>query len=286
MDVRFTTHDGLRLRGHTTGSAEDPTVLLLHGGGQTRYSWGAFPDALAGAGFHAVSLDLRGHGDSDWSESADYGLAAFAADIRTVAEQLGGAPVSIVGASLGGLSAMVAAGEEPGTPVSALVLVDVAPRMNRGGRDRIEEFMTERPEGFDSMAEVVESVTRYLPHRESRSSTELHRNLRVWMDGRYHWHWDPAFMANGSIQGDADQTERLERALGNIHAPVMLLRGSESEVVLPADAEAFARVVPEADVVTIAGAHHMVAGDSNDDFSSAALEFLTRVVTTPVSSPS
>ena len=95
--------DGVVLRGDAYGASDRPPVLLLHGGGQTRHAWGGAATALANAGFYAVAIDQRGHGDSDWAPGNDYAITDFATDMRMVAESFATPPAS-VGASLGGLA--------------------------------------------------------------------------------------------------------------------------------------------------------------------------------------
>src|SRR5437868_5778492 len=128
MSVSFTGASGIRLASDVDGPWTGPPVLLLHGGGQTRYAWKGAGRVLAEHGFLSVALDLRGHGQSGWADDADYALTTMADDLRAVIEQVG-RPAALVGASLGGLVAMVAAGEEPRVPVTAVVLVDIVPSL-------------------------------------------------------------------------------------------------------------------------------------------------------------
>jgi non-heme chloroperoxidase len=107
-------------------------VVLLHGGGQTRHAWGGTTQVLATQGFLALALDLRGHGESDWAPDGDYGIDAHAADLRAVVAAFG-RPALLVGASLGGLAALIAAGEAPRLEAPAIVLVDVTPRIDPAG---------------------------------------------------------------------------------------------------------------------------------------------------------
>ncbi|MCQ0010960.1 alpha/beta hydrolase [Actinomadura madurae] len=112
------------------------TVLFLHGGGQTRHSWRGAAGRLARAGWHTLALDTRGHGDSGWAPDGDYSMDALVADLAAVVAQLGedgGAPPVLVGASLGGLTSLVAVAEKR-VSARALVLVDVAPRIEPAGR--------------------------------------------------------------------------------------------------------------------------------------------------------
>ncbi|MSY73581.1 MAG: hypothetical protein F2692_16450 [Actinobacteria bacterium] len=62
--IEFEGHGGIRLAGDARGPKGAPAVLLLHGGGQTRYSWGGTADVLAELGYRAYTLDSRGHGES------------------------------------------------------------------------------------------------------------------------------------------------------------------------------------------------------------------------------
>src|SRR5256885_5273524 len=105
----FKGRDGLRLAADVAGDAGAPPVVFFHGGGQTRHAWGTTLDVLAGEGWRAYSVDLRGHGDSDWAEDGDYTLDAFSADVLAVATSLDQLPV-LVGASLGGIASLAAVG--------------------------------------------------------------------------------------------------------------------------------------------------------------------------------
>jgi pimeloyl-ACP methyl ester carboxylesterase len=185
----------------------------------------------------------------------------------------------LVGASLGGLTALIAAGEAPRLETPAIVLVDVTPRIDPGGRERIMEFMRSHPEGFASVEEAADAVSAFLPHRPRPSDVSgLAKNLRRDADGRYRWHWDPAFMSAGRLGMDTMNPERFEDAARTIRAPTLLVRGGKSEIVSAEGVAAFQKVMPHAEYVDVPEARHMVAGDQNDVFSFAVVEFLTRTV--------
>lgn len=269
----------LNLVADVVGPATGPTLLFLHGSGQTRQSWGS---ALAEAnkrGYRAISLDLRGHGDSDWSADREYTLERFAADIHQVITELGCEPI-LVGASLGGIIGMMIAAAPP-PRLRALVLVDITARVEMTGANEVIAFMDSAPHGFASLEEAAAAVAAYLPHRPRPKNTEgLKRNLRL-RNGRYHWHWDPAFVrmgrdASGSLK--TDQPNRLENLARAIDIPTLLIRGSRSRIVSEAGAREFLEMVPHAEFVDIAGAHHMVAGDANDAFNTAVFNFIDRQV--------
>lgn len=251
------------------------SVLLAHGGGQTRYAWGGTARALAAAGWLAVALDLRGHGDSDWCPAGNYANEAFADDLIAVAQTLP-QPCVAVGASLGGMATMVAEGAQaPGT-FSRVIFVDVTPRLEAEGVAGIVGFMrANMEEGFARLEEAAEAIEAYLPARKGRRNLEgLRKNLRLGEDGRWRWHWDPAFMREGRHRDRKNAAERLETALAAIRCPVLLVRGRMSELVSEAGVAAFRAAAPDAAYVDVAGAGHMVAGDRNDAFTEAILAFL------------
>jgi pimeloyl-ACP methyl ester carboxylesterase len=167
----FTGASGNRLIADVFGES-GPTALLLHGGGQTRHAWRKTAERLGEAGWSAYALDQRGHGDSEWVADAAYAFADFAADATAVADALAarsGERPAVVGASLGGIAALLAEGEAEkagrGSVFSVLVLVDVTPRVNSAGIDKIQGFMRAHGDGFRSVAEAAEAVAAYLPHR-------------------------------------------------------------------------------------------------------------------------
>jgi pimeloyl-ACP methyl ester carboxylesterase len=264
---------------------EGAPVLLLHGGGQTRHAWKKTAEAIARAGRVAYALDQRGHGDSEWV--ASYTFADFAADVRAVAEALtarsGHRPV-VIGASLGGISALLAEGDaerDSGKVFSALVLVDITPRVDPSGVAKVMGFMrAHAEEGFGSIAEAADAVAQYLPHRpRPRSHEGLKKNLRLSPDGRWRWHWDPRFVDNRTT-GHNDRTAleaSLIDAAKKLKIPALLVRGSSSEIVQEAHAREFLDLVPHAELADVSGARHMVAGDQNDSFSAAILDFLGRL---------
>src|SRR6185436_10935545 len=149
----------------------------------TRHSWRGTGRALARAGWYAISLDARGHGDSAWAEDGDYTIDAFAGDLRAVAATLQRRPV-VVGASLGGITAMIVEGETSGV-AAAVVLVDVAARIEVAGAERVRAFMTAFPDGFASLSDAADVIAAYLPHRpRPRALGGLTKSLKQGPDGR------------------------------------------------------------------------------------------------------
>jgi pimeloyl-ACP methyl ester carboxylesterase len=275
--LRRVTSHGVELVAEAWGREGDPSIVLLHGGGQTRNAFRRVARVLAPLGFYVLVPDLRGHGDSGWSPDGSYAIELFADDVRALAE-LGAEPRSLMGASLGGLSSLLAAGEAPRVSVRGLVLVDIAHRGEALGITRIVEFMRAHGDGFESLAHAADAVAAYLPHRTRQGSAEgLRSNLRE-RDGRLYWHWDPRLLDGLNLGADrAAVSARILAAARATEAPILLVRGAASDVLSAEIADEFCRQVPNASCVDVAGARHMVAGDQNDPFLGAILGFVSRL---------
>jgi pimeloyl-ACP methyl ester carboxylesterase len=251
-----------------------PSVLMLHGGGQNRFSWKNTGQILAEAGFHVVALDSRGHGDSDRSPDANYTVDALCADTLAVLEQIG-RPVVLIGASMGGMTGILAAAAAGPQKVTKLVLVDVVPRYEKSGSARIREFMFSHVHGFETLEQAAEAVAEYLPHRpKPRSPEGLKKNLRR-RDGRWYWHWDPKFLT-APADDSFVREEKLEQAAIDLTIPILLIRGKLSDVVSPAGVKDFLAKVPHAEFVELSDAGHTAAGDDNDAFTDAVAQFVSR----------
>lgn len=276
--IAWQTPEGIRLAGEAFGDPDGQPVVLLHGGGQTRYAWGNAARALARAGFYAMAVDLRGHGESDWSEEGHYTLRTFADDVCLIASSMKQPPV-LVGASLGGLASLIAEGQATESVIRALVLVDVAPRLEPEGVMRIISFMFERvKEGFGSLEEAAEAVAKFVPHRpKPEDLSGLAKNLRLGEDGRYRWHWDPKFLQGSKPVNARQSFTELQAAAHEIRVPTLLVRGKLSDVLSEEGAQELLEMIPHAEYVDVQAAGHMIAGDRNDAFNGAIIEFLSRL---------
>jgi len=273
----FLGDEGVALVADCYSASDRGTVLLAHGGGQTRHAWAKTGTSLAAAGWRAVALDLRGHGDSARSPTGDYRMERFAADLVAVAAQLGDKP-AVVGASLGGIAGMVVETLVAPETFSSLTLVDITPRMNPAGVAKIMGFMSEHVEsGFASLEEAADVIARYLPNRaRSKDLTGLSKNLRQDADGRYRWRWDPLFVTSVMHGRDGRSMDSFAASVSSLRIPVHLIRGRMSELVSQDDVQEFLTLVPHAKFTDVENAGHMVAGDKNDVFVEAVLAFLDR----------
>ncbi len=274
--VNFEGFEGVNLVGDARGDQRDWPILFLHGGGQTRHAWGKTAELVASQGWRTVSIDQRGHGESDWAKNGDYSFTAFCADCVAVVDQLERPPV-LVGASLGGMAAMLAEGTSDREVSTGLVLVDIAPRTSPVGIQRIHEFMKSGVAGFATLDEAAQAIAAYTPQRHREMNPEGLRKVLRERDGRWYWHWDPRLIERERTEVVAQRfAGLLDVAMGNIHVPTMLVRGALSDVVTQEGVDHLLARLPDATVVEVPGAAHMIAGDQNDAFSAAVIDFLDK----------
>lgn len=273
---RISTAEGLQIAADSWGERTGPPVVLLHGGGQTRHAWRRTGRNLGALGYCALAMDLRGHGDSDWSESGDYGQDAYIQDLCDVVLSWGGPAPVLVGASMGAGIALLAVGEGR-VAASGLVLIDYAPTTERSGFERLRSFMARHEDGFASLQDAAASIDEFRGEAgQSRDPSGLAKVLRLGADGRYHWHWDRRHLAWRDREFPTRHL-RMNAAARRLAVPTLLVRAGMSDVLSEAGARELLDLCPHAEYICIEGAGHMVAGDANDGFGRAISPFLERV---------
>jgi len=279
LDPALMRNEDIRLQGAhgavlaaTRAPGRRAPVLFAHGFGQTRGAWTATADALNAAGHATLSYDARGHGDSDWNASdLPYHGDQFTDDLIVVAGELPRPPV-LVAASMGGLFGLMAEARWPGL-FAAMVLVDITPRWETRGVERILAFMSAHPDGFASLQAAADTISAYMPHRPRKSEDSLRALLRPGKDGRWNWHWDPRLV--DELARDSEQHQGvIAEAARQVQCPLLLVSGGRSDLVSPQTVEEFMALVPHAQHVHLPEATHMVAGDDNNAFTAAVLNYL------------
>jgi pimeloyl-ACP methyl ester carboxylesterase len=272
----FLTSDGLKLAATAMGKEDRAPILFLHGLGQTRQAWDLTMGIVARSGWRTYSIDLRGHGESEWDPKGDYTIDPLCRDCIEFVESLPATPV-IVGASLGGIISLLNEASITKGFSRGLILVDVTPQMNQLGVERIKNFMRSGLDGFSSLEEAAAAIAQYIPSRKPSLNTNGLRKVLREKNGRWYWHWDPLLLSDTrNHEVDVDIPKKLEGALEKVDVPVMLVRGLLSDVVDDSSVADFIKRKPSAKLINIPDASHMIAGDKNDVFTASVMEFLNQ----------
>lgn len=250
----FAAVDGLRQLSGLRWGADDPEMVLVHGGAQNAHTFDTVALAL---GHPLVALDLPGHGHSDPSPYPPSAISSHADDLARAIEQITTRALPLVGMSLGGLSSILVAARRPDL-VASLILIDVTPGVNAEKARHITDFVN-GPRTFDNFDELL---TRTIEHNPTRSVSSLRRgilhNAVERPDGT--WVWRHQQHATSTLT--APETGDLWERLGSLAMPVALIRGMAPGSVVDDDdeSELLARL-PRATIVHVEGAGHSIQGD-------------------------
>lgn len=227
---------GVRLESDDIGSADDPSIILLHGFGQTRKVWENVAVGLEQAGRHVINVDLRGHGGSDWPSDGRYGFDAFVEDLRAVLGQMRTRPV-VVAATHSSWIATAALAEDAATLASGLILVD--------------------PPVHADAAAVRSSA-------EALSASLMQVLGKPDYDGR---------LFDGFITNGVDS--RLEEAGPHINIPVLIVRGALGSHEADATST-FTPAFPNAEAIDVDGGGLLVVAERTEAFNGLLIDFLER----------
>jgi pimeloyl-ACP methyl ester carboxylesterase len=270
----FAELNGLKIHYIAWGTTGKPPLLLLHGGMQNAHSWDLTAVALKRE-FDVVAIDLRGHGDSAWSDEGAYSHADHAKDIAGLIDHLGWEKPIVMGLSLGGLSGARFAYDHPDMP-KRLVIIDVGPQLNLTGVTRIMDF-TGGPAEFDSIDEFIARAIDYNPRRNpDQMRYSLTHNLKQLPSGKYTWKYDRR-IGRGREGKPVDRVPSFEdmwEGLSRITCPTLVLRGAKSDIFAEETGLRMAETIPDCRFVTVPDAGHTVPQDNASEFLKAVTPFL------------
>ena len=251
-----------------------PPVAFLHGGGQNAHTWDS---VLLALGERALAIDLPGHGHSDWRADSDYSGSTNATAVAQVIRELAATPVTLVGMSLGGLTAMSLTSRFPEL-VAALLLVDVSPQsaarfgeLSQAQRGSVA--LLSGPATYDSFDEMLEAAVLASPSR-SRSSLRrgLFHNARELPDGRWRWRYD----LERKVKPAEMDTRTGWDELSACQVPITLVRGALSGFVAESDVAEMIRRKPDLEVHVVDGAGHSVQSDQPLELVRIIRDFLRK----------
>lgn len=235
--VQYKGFGGVRLEAEVIGDEHDPAILLVHGAGQTRAVWHDVAQALVQSGRRVVSLDMRGHGASEWPADGRYDFEAFVEDLRAVLAQMGGRPV-VVAATLGGWIATAALETDAALLAAGLVLVDLPTQLD--------------------------------PAKSAAFGQRLRDSVAA--GGGDHG-WDVRLLDRLET---LDVPARVTAAASALAMPVLFVRGGLSRLADKDTDAAFAAALPNAESVEVADADLLVVTDRTEAFLAHLLDFLER----------
>lgn len=274
MDVRLETlslpGDGLRLACDAYGDPEGPPVLFFHGGGQSRRSWRGAARAVGQYGYRGITIDLRGHGESGWSECGDYAVAAFGRDVEALIAHFD-RPLALVGASRGGQSALIG-GSRHSDMVALVMLADVAPLIDDDGVEQFRRFFRASANGFASVEDAADALHEHLGQPRGANVSGLRKTMRS-EQGKLFWQWDPRSCAPEFLHPPEEEKE-LFRAAERITSPVVMVRAERSTILSDESVALFRQLTPHLEVEIARGVGHMFTGDRNEAFAGSLLRHL------------
>jgi pimeloyl-ACP methyl ester carboxylesterase len=250
---------------------EAPELVLVHGGAQNAHTWDTVALALDRP---LLAIDLPGHGHSAWRPDHDYRPQTMATDVAAVIASLAPTASTVVGMSLGGLTALATVAAEPAT-ADHLVLVDITPGVNQDKAAAIVAFV-DGPTEFESFDALLE---RTMAHNPTRSRSSLRRgilhNARPRPDGAWEWRYDRPTRDPERLGALDTRFADLWDAVSDADASVLLVQGGLSPVVDDEDVAELQRRRPDARVVVVDAAGHSIQGDQPLELARILADQLT-----------
>jgi pimeloyl-ACP methyl ester carboxylesterase len=274
----------LRLHYVDWGNPTAPPLLLIHGGQDHCRNWDWVAQELRGD-YHIIAPDLRGHGDSAWSPSGEYGMSAYVYDVAQLIHQQNLAPVRIIAHSMGGNVALRYAGVYPET-VTKLVSIEglgpspammrrreetSAPRRMRGWIEQKRGFAGRTPRRYATIEDAfhrMQEENKHLTPEQARYLT-VHGAAQN-EDGTYSWKFDNYCRSNSPTDL---APKDLHELWSNIACPVLFVNGKESWASNP-ERDGRMKHFRDGRVVEFEGAGHWVHHDRLDAFLETARAFL------------
>jgi pimeloyl-ACP methyl ester carboxylesterase len=266
---KFITVNGLRIHYLEWGDPAKPPFIMLHGIARIAHSFDHLAPRYTDR-YRVLALDMRGHGDSDWSPDAAYLVEDYVKDLEAFVQQLKLKDITLLGNSTGGRVVQVFAGLHPEL-TRALIVEDVGPERPRSIADNFAKQVQAEANGWASEDELFADLRR-------RSKTIADDILRAYAhygtkkraDGRLVWKRDPA-LAKGFVETE------LWRYVRRITSPTIYIIGGDSAIV-PAETQTqLKQTIKGVKVETIPGTGHYPDQEAPDVFRGIVDRFLAGV---------
>ena len=275
----------LKLNYWDYGSNGKPLVVLVHGGLDHARSWDWVAARLLDD-YHVYALDLRGHGDSEWSPGAIYSVAEHVLDLAALCDILGDAPLTLIGHSLGGVISLTYTGTFPdrvkqvvaiegmGPPPTHHSQKDPYPDRMRRWIDQVRDIERRAPRAYTDIDVAVARMREANPHLSQDVAHHLTvHGLKQRADGSYVWKFDPFVRGWPPYGFDTSQARTL---FERIECPVLLFRGMDSWSSDP-EKDGRAKALKNYRLINVPKAGHWLHHDQLESFVKETKEFLAVV---------
>jgi pimeloyl-ACP methyl ester carboxylesterase len=247
---------GLHLHYLDWGNPAGPPLVCVHGYTSSADAFNGFARHFRDR-FHIVALDVRGHGESQWSPDGAYTYRDQAGDLAAFVDRLGLGQFILLGTSMGGIIAMTYAIEH-GQRLRALVLNDIGPEVEQGSQ-RITAMVGSRPDEFASLEDALayrREISPIVAARNAADQRELALGvLRRLPNGKWGWKMDPAYIRQ-RIERGAPVRPNLWPTLAGLACPALAVWGIESDVLSEAQARRMVETLPKGELLSISGVGH------------------------------
>ena len=264
---RTVTANGIKLHYLDWGAEGKPPLVLLHGLRGHAHVWDDVAESLY-RDYHVYALDQRGRGDTDHAPRGDYSTDAFVADLVGFLDAVGLDKFILFGHSMGGRNSMAFAGAHP-ERLERLCIVDIGPRIEPAGGNRITNELRDLPPEFDSFEDALGHVQK---GNRFASEPVMRRRLtgqtRQLPNGKLGWKFDQEIREQ-RINGTGAPSVDLWPALDNITCPTLLVRGMETDLLAEETAQQMVATLKQGTLSQIERAGHMVFEDNPADFIAA-----------------
>ena len=276
--------NGLNLQYNEWGEARTRhALILLHGYGETSGIWQESATELARE-YRVIALDQRGHGGSQRATDHNYSRNSQVEDLEAFVDGLGLRTVTLIGHGMGGANALCFAAEHPEV-VTALVVIEAAPEVLRSGIENLRRLFASADE-FSTLDDAVETFAHFFPYAtEEQLARRVRATVTATAEGSYAWNFDPIFRDATARPPEPDPGQRrmvnLWDCVERVQCPVMIVRGSETDMLTPEAIQRLHRRIPGSRVSLIEEAGHAVPSDQPAALGQHIREFLQSLSTGP-----
>ena len=254
--AKHLTINGLRLRYLEWGRPHALPVICVHGYTSSAEAFNALARRIQDRA-HIIAMDVRGHGESAWSQDDAYQYADQAGDLAALVDQLGIERFVLIGTSMGGVIAMVYASQYADR-LRGLVLNDIGPDVEAGS-GRITGLVRSRPADFASLDEAMQYRREISPITAARPLEDQEETARGVLserpDGRWAWKMDPAYIEQRVKRG-APARPPLWPTLETLPCATQIVWGTDSDVLSEAQAKRMVATLPRGELVSVPGVGH------------------------------